>query len=538
MAFANIAHKLEVKPKDDEFEAIDTSRWGNRDVYPVAHDKRVYGVYDYVSYWGTCGMCLSSWTIGSSLIGIGLTPGQAMGAVVVGMAISSVNAYLNGTPGAKHHLGYGMLGRAAFGLWGSYFVVMLNVFQSFVFYGTQMYFGGQGFVIILNSIFPSYLHMKNTLPLSAGITTPGLIGFVLFIFLYFPIIYFVPAYKVQKLLEIQVVIATVTLFGIMGFAVSANGGSPGNLIAPVIKLTKMEAGFRVVQGITSVAGTYTGGTDRVSDWTRYGRSRHTSTPAIIVLFTTVVLGALMGIIATSAFAEAYGELQWNPMIMLQWLQANYYTPGCRAGTFFAGLGLLCMTVFVNYTQNCVSSGMDVAMLVPRYISQRRGAMIFSILGVLANPWRYLTQAETFITVLSSFGVFMAPAAAILVIDFWVVRKQKWNIPELYMTGGIYWFTGGVNWRAFLAYFLGMWPALPGFVNAVSGIPMNTTLQKFYQISFFFGYIVSALLFWTFNKLSPPPGLGVQVNFDIDGSGIIDGESVDAEKETMVTESTV
>jgi hypothetical protein len=31
---------------------------------------------------GTCGMCLSSWTIGSSLIGIGLTAGQAMGAVV------------------------------------------------------------------------------------------------------------------------------------------------------------------------------------------------------------------------------------------------------------------------------------------------------------------------------------------------------------------------------------------------------------------------------------------------------------------------
>lgn len=55
---------------------------------------------------------------------------------------------------------------------------------------------------------------------SAGITTPALIGFVLFILLYFPIIYFIPAYKVQRLLEVQVIIAGVTLFGIMGFAVS------------------------------------------------------------------------------------------------------------------------------------------------------------------------------------------------------------------------------------------------------------------------------------------------------------------------------
>lgn len=151
----------------------------------------------------------------------------------------------------------------------------------------------------------------------------------------------------------------------------ANGGSPGNLVSPAIKLSKVEAGFRVVQGITSVAGTYTGGTDRVSDWTRYGKSRHSSTPAIITLAVKVILCSLLGIIGTSAFAEAYGETQWNPVLMLQWLQANYYTPGCRAGTFFAGLGLLCMTVFVNYTQNCVSSGMDVAMLVPKYISQRK-----------------------------------------------------------------------------------------------------------------------------------------------------------------------
>ncbi|KAF2732241.1 hypothetical protein EJ04DRAFT_536137 [Polyplosphaeria fusca] len=359
------------------------------------------------------------------------------------------------------------------------------------------------------------------MPLSAGITTPGLIGFVLFIILYFPIIYFVPAWKVQKLLEVQVVVATVTLLGIMGWAVAENGGSPGNLVAPAIKLTKAEAGFRVVQGITSVAGTYTGGTDRSSDWVRYSRKRHTSTPAIATLAVTVTLTALVGIIATSALAERYGMLEWNPLIMLQWLQQNYYTPKCRAGTFFAGIGLLSVTVFVNYTQNCVSSGMDVAMLVPRYVSQRRGAIIFSILGVLANPWRFLTQAETFITVLSSFGVFMAPAAAVLVVDFWIVRRQKWNIPQLYEPHGIYWFTGGVNWRAMVAYFMGMWPALPGFVGAVSTEKVDIVWRRFYQISFFFGFLVSALLFYIFNRISPPPGLGVQVSFDIDGSQVLE-----------------
>ena len=51
MSLAAITAKLQVKPTDDEYEAIETTRWGNRDIYPVAHDKRVYGIYDYVAYW-------------------------------------------------------------------------------------------------------------------------------------------------------------------------------------------------------------------------------------------------------------------------------------------------------------------------------------------------------------------------------------------------------------------------------------------------------------------------------------------------------
>jgi nucleobase:cation symporter-1, NCS1 family len=441
-----------------------------------------------------------------------------MASVTVGMFLACISAYLNGVPGAKHHLGYGMVARAAWGLWGSYFCVMLNVFQSFVFYGTQMYFGGQAFVIILNSLSHSFLTMKNTLPESAGITTPGLIGFVLFIILYFPIIYFVPAWRVQKLLEVQVFIAAATLLGIMGWAVHMNGGSPGNLVSPAIKISKTEAGFRVMQGITSVAGTYTGGSDRVSDWTRYSKKRHSYTPAVISLFLTVVLTALIGIITASALSEVYGEVQWNPLISLQQVQATTYTAKCRAGTFFAGLGLLCLTVFVNYTQNCVSSGMDLAMLFPAYFSQRRGAIVFSILGVLAQPWRFLTQAQTFITVLSSFGVFLSPAGAILIVDFFLVRHQKWKIPDLYQPHGIYWFWNGLNWRAFVAYFLAMWPALPGFVNAVSthGANVNEVWIRFYQLSFFFGYVVAATLYYAFNRFFPPPGLGEQVDFDIDG----------------------
>jgi NCS1 family nucleobase:cation symporter-1 len=200
-------------------------------------------------------------------------------------------------------------------------------------------------------------------------------------------------------------------------------------VEPAFQLTKTEQAFRVIQGITSVAGTYTGGSERLADWNRYSIRRHSSTPAIPILGVTVILTALMCILSASALTEHYDSaVQWNPLISLQLVQADTYTAACRAGTFVAGVALLSVTVFVNYTMNCVCFGMDMAMLLPKYLSQRRGAMIFSVLGVLAQPWRFLSQATTFITVFASFGVFMTPAAAILVVDSWLVRKQKWNIP--------------------------------------------------------------------------------------------------------------
>lgn len=106
--------------------------------------------------------------------------------------------------------------------------------------------------------------------------------------------------------------------------------------------------------------------------------------------------------------------------MLQYVQALQYTPACRAGTFFAGVGLLTSQVFVNMTQvsichlalfhkanavtqNGVSSAMDITALLPRYIDIRRGGFVIVVIGIVIQPWRFLTQAATFLTVLSSFG---------------------------------------------------------------------------------------------------------------------------------------
>jgi len=46
------------------------------------------------------------------------------------------------------------------------------------------------------------------------------------------------------------------------------------------------------------------------------------------------------------------------------------------------------------------------------------------------------------------------------VDFWLVRRKHWRVPDFYRGRGesIYWFTAGLNWRAFAAWTLAVWPS--------------------------------------------------------------------------------
>jgi len=117
----------------------------------------------------------------------------------------------------------------------------------------------------------------------------------------------------------------------------------------------------------------------------------------------ITLCALLGVLTASATRAMYGTAMWQPLTILTFVQTSDYTAGCRAATFFAGLSIYSHLVFVNVTQNNVGAGMDLAGVFPRYISMMRGSVIVCLLGIVAQPWRFLTQATVFLSVISSFG---------------------------------------------------------------------------------------------------------------------------------------
>jgi NCS1 family nucleobase:cation symporter-1 len=58
-------------------------------------------------------------------------------------------------------------------------------------------------------------------------------------------------------------------------------------------------------------------------------------------------------------------------------------------------------------------------------------------------------------------VFTSVVTAIIVLDYWVLRKRLWKVPDLFKGSpeSIYWYNNGINYRAWAVYIVTVIPSL-------------------------------------------------------------------------------
>lgn len=67
-----------------------------------------------------------------------------------------------------------------------------------------------------------------------------------------------------------------------------------------------------------------------------------------------------------------------------------------------------------------------------------------------NPWKLANTATTFLSVLSSYSVFLGPMIGCMIASYLVVMRHKIKVHDLFPehdSASIYWYTMGINWRA-------------------------------------------------------------------------------------------
>jgi nucleobase:cation symporter-1, NCS1 family len=187
----------------------------------------------------------------------------------------------------------------------------------------------------------------------------------------------------------------------------------------------------------------------------------------------------------------------------------------RAGVFFLGLAFTFAILFQNVCGNAVAGGIDLAGMFPRYIDIRRGAIITFVATWIIQPWQLINRAATFITVLSSFSVFLAPLMGVMICDYFFLRHQKIRLNHLYRPeNSDYWFTAGVNWRVVPCWVAGWAPTIGGLIVSAGGIQdAPDALFQIYYTAFFTGLGISFTTFYVVNILFPVQGTGEFDDFD-------------------------
>jgi NCS1 family nucleobase:cation symporter-1 len=200
----------------------------------------------------------------------------------------------------------------------------------------------------------------------------------------------------------------------------------------------------------------------IPDFTRYARSQRSQMLGqALGLPTTMTAFAFIGVATTSATVLIFDRPIPDPVELVGQFDS-------LAIVLFATVVIFAAQLTTNMAANVVSPSNDFSNLSPRHISYVTGGLITAAIGVLMMPWYLYRNAGAYIfTWLIGYSGLMGAIAGILICDYWVIRKQKLSLKDLFMENGLYSYASGFNWRAVAAFVIAIAPVVPGFLRAAT-----------------------------------------------------------------------
>ncbi|GAA5935072.1 hypothetical protein JCM3775_004693 [Rhodotorula graminis] len=476
-------------------------RWSNADMDPVPEDKQVWRWFSFVSMWVSDGFSPSTLQLAGAMISLGLSWRQAIGAVLLGNVLISWCCFFNGWIAAYLHTPFSVNVRMSFGFWFSYFAIVTRLILALIYTGTKSYTSALATYQCIRAIWPQFASMENKLPASAGITSNVMVAYFVFFSIQLPLMMVSPA-KLRYLFTFKSIIGPIAGFACMGYYVRKSGGY---LYGGDPTASGSTIGWAFMAALNSAVGSYSTLSLNIGDFTRYAKRPRDQFAQVLVIPICFTATALMGVAIASGGYKVHGlaKIQFDPTRLMN----NWSTDTSleRAGLFFFGFAMALSNLGSNISANTISGANDFCSLFPRYLNIRRGSFLMGVIGCWAcAPWKLLATAQSFLTLLGGYTIISAPVWAIMVSDFFWVKKQHVDVPAMYDPHGRYRYNRfGINWRVLATLCIVVPPEIPGLLHAISSdvaLPLGN--QRFYRVTWLFGTVSGLIIYPLLNYLFP------------------------------------
>jgi nucleobase:cation symporter-1, NCS1 family len=422
----------------------------NPDLAPTRADQRTWSTYNIAALWIGMAVVITTYTLASGLMQQGMNWWQALLTILLGNTIVLIPMVLNAHAGTRYGISFPVLCRASFGVRGANIPALLRAIVACGWFGIQTWIGGLALDALMKAAWAGWSNL------------PGSTWIAFAVFWLIQVGIIIRGTEGIKILESWS--APLLLAGgvaLLAWAVK-NGGGLTNLLRESQRLQGRAGDFWSLfpAALTAAVGYWATLSLNIPDFTRYAKSQRSQVLGqALGLPSTMTAFAFIGVAVTAATIVKFGQPIWDPVALITRI-------GSPAVIIVGAVVVLAAQLTTNMAANVVSPANDFSNLNPKRISYVTGGLITAVIGVLIMPWKLYNDAAAYIfTWLIGYSSLMGALGGILIADYWIVRRQQLDVPDLFLEHGRYRYHNGVNWRAVLALVMAILPVVPGFLRA-------------------------------------------------------------------------
>jgi NCS1 family nucleobase:cation symporter-1 len=450
----------------------------NDDIAPTKAAQRTWSRWNVASLWVGMAICVPTYTLGGVLTAyFGLSVSEALWTILIANVVVLIPLTLNAFPGTRYGIPCPVVLRASFGIIGSNVPALIRAVVACGWFGVQTLFGGIAIHLMLSALFPAWASLGG-----AG----EVIGFFLFWIANVSVV--IRGSEAIKHLETAAApLLLIVSIGLIFWAWPRV--SIGEVLATPATRPEGSSIFPYfMAALTAMVGFWATLSLNIPDFSRFARSQRSQVIGqIIGLPLTMFLFSGLGVILTAASMELVGETISDPVNLIGRIDNTVWV-------VLSMLMILVATISTNTAANIVSPTNSFQNVAPKYISETRGVIITGLIGILLMSWELLQKLDWIDTNVSleslysnwliGYSSLLGPIAGIMVVDYFLIKKQSYDLLALYQDNSTY---PAWNKAGFIAFLV---PVSLTLVAIITG-----KLGWFYDYGWFTGSILGGLIYY-------------------------------------------
>ncbi len=402
----------------------------SEDILPVTSKKRTLGGLGFANIWIGMAIVISVFSFGASGID-GMNIWGVATATLAANIIIAVVGSLTGDIGVEHGLSFATYLRAPFGLVGVHLPAIARGIVASCWFGINTYIGSTAinyFTLNLFGIDNWFLWFIIFAVVQIVNTMLGIKAIDKFASFAAPCIILITCWMFYKVNSIAV-INHIQIFGYKPphpttscwmVTMCANIGMWAALAADIPNMTRSLKA-------------------PVNEKNWFKRNKNNWIPQFATLPLIETFIAVIGAISYLTTGN------WNPVEVIQ--------QTAKGPTLII---LLVMVILAQWSTNTAANLVPPAMCFTNAgarwnLPYKVAVLIAGLIGVCVQPWNILNQLYTY---LGYFGSFLSALAGIMLCDYYVIRRRRINVQDLYKKDGQYRYHGGVNIVGMVSWILG------------------------------------------------------------------------------------